>query len=75
MPSWVDAAPGSERASAYLQVHALQFEWAWQHPDTSLAIRDTYRKLSTKDRRGVQGKVPTALVFASVSWHAERYLG
>ncbi|PRW45693.1 Structure-specific endonuclease subunit SLX1 [Chlorella sorokiniana] len=39
------------------QVQALQFEWAWQHPEKSLGVRDIAAKLGRKKRYGVAGKV------------------
>ncbi|KAI5083395.1 hypothetical protein GOP47_0003138 [Adiantum capillus-veneris] len=35
-------------------VHALQFEWAWQHPLKSIAVREAARELK---RRGAKGQV------------------
>ena len=40
-----------------LQVQALQFEWAWQHPMVSIAVREAASKMSQQAQRGVQGKV------------------
>ena len=40
-----------------LQVHALQFEWAWQHPLVSKAVRDEVSKLPAAAQRGAQGQV------------------
>lgn len=40
-----------------VQVQALQFEWAWQHPMVSIAVREAASKMSQQAQRGVQGKV------------------
>ncbi|GAQ89016.1 putative Excinuclease ABC C subunit N-terminal [Klebsormidium nitens] len=41
-------------------VHALQFEWAWQHPTVSLAVKEAAATI--KNRRSVKGKI--ALLYA-----------
>uniref|UniRef100_A0A1D2A861 Structure-specific endonuclease subunit SLX1 homolog n=1 Tax=Auxenochlorella protothecoides TaxID=3075 RepID=A0A1D2A861_AUXPR len=38
-------------------VTALQFEWAWQHPEVSLDVRAAAQRLGKKRLQGVQGKV------------------
>lgn len=40
-----------------LQVQALQFEWAWQHPLTSTIVRDVYKSVSKAKTMGLSGKV------------------
>ena len=39
------------------QVQALQFEWAWQHPDKSKALREAYAATRKVDLKGARGKV------------------
>lgn len=44
-----------------LQIQALQFEWAWQHPEKSKAVRDDVAALVASCKRaglsGAKGKV------------------
>jgi hypothetical protein len=39
------------------QVQALQFEWAWQHPDKSKAARPVAQGLKKHQKYGTAGKV------------------
>jgi structure-specific endonuclease subunit SLX1 len=39
------------------QVQALQFEWAWQHPDKSRAVREVAAGLKKHQKYGTGGKV------------------
>lgn len=69
------------------QTLALQFEWAWQHPERSLDARSAVARLSAKQKAGVAGKIavlmevlnaqpwcyyPLTLQFLSSEWAAQR---
>ena len=47
----------SPQAVGPTQVQALQFEWAWQHPDKSKALREAYAAIRKVDLKGARGKV------------------
>lgn len=47
------------------QVHALQFEWAWQHPLKSLAVREAASGL--KPIRGTSGKIKLLYTMLNLS--------
>ena len=47
----------SPQAVGPTQVQALQFEWAWQHPDKSKALREAYAGIRKTDLKGARGKV------------------
>lgn len=40
-----------------VQVLALQFEWAWQHPAKSRDVKHTAARLGERGMVGVKGKV------------------
>lgn len=39
------------------KVQALQFEWAWQHPDKSIAVRKQILGIKKQDMHGAKGKI------------------
>ena len=51
----------SDCFNSMFQVQALQFEWAWQHPEKSKAVRDDVAALVASCKRaglsGAKGKV------------------
>ena len=51
------ALPGQTLPGPAAQVQALQFEWAWQHPDKSKALREAYASIRKADLKGARGKV------------------
>ena len=65
----VDAGPKQEPLTALyaLQIQALQFEWAWQHPEKSKIVRDDVAALLASSKRpgimGAKGKARITLLF------------
>lgn len=49
------------------QTSALQFEWAWQHPERSLDIRAAVARVGRKARYGISGKVLLLMEMLSTS--------
>ncbi len=58
----INYCPGVLMSHNTMQVQALQFEWAWQHPEKSKAVRDLVAQLkgtrkSAASITGAKGKV------------------
>ena len=69
-----DASPDDARCWALtgaltllrvLQIQALQFEWAWQHPEKSKIVRDDVAALMASTKRpGIMGAKGKARIWA-----------
>ena len=64
------ALPGQTLPGPAAQVQALQFEWAWQHPDKSKALREAYGSIRKADLKGARGKVRPWLRLLNLPWWA-----
>ncbi len=64
------ALPGQTLPGPAAQVQALQFEWAWQHPDKSKALREAYGSIRKADLKGARGKVRPWLRQLNLPWWA-----
>ena len=59
------AKTGALTALHALQIQALQFEWAWQHPEKSKIVRDDVAALMASCKRpGILGAKGKARVWA-----------